>query len=97
MRVFTQTALWMQHCKNLSPEYTKAAKSLAPLVPLYAMDCDDDKNKPVCSEQVLRPFFSAHNVQDRYSWPFCRVFEAFRQSRFVHQLKPGHRADIRIR
>ena len=47
----------MQHCKNLSPEYSKAAKSLAPLVPLYAMDCDDDKNKPVCSEQVLRTFF----------------------------------------
>ena len=56
MRVFTQTTLWMQHCKSLSPEYSKASKSLAPLVPLYAVDCDDDKNKPLCSEQVHLPF-----------------------------------------
>ena len=36
----------------MTPEYSKAAKSLSPLVPFYAVDCDDAKNKPLCGEQV---------------------------------------------
>jgi protein disulfide-isomerase A6 len=41
-----------QHCKAMTPEYSKAAKSLSPLVPFYAVDCDDAKNKPLCGAQV---------------------------------------------
>lgn len=29
------------HCKNLGPEFQKAAGSLAPIVPFYAVDCDE--------------------------------------------------------
>lgn len=43
-----------QHCKSMTPEYSKAAKSLSPLVPFYAVDCDDAKNKPLCGAQVSR-------------------------------------------
>ena len=41
-----------QHCKNLAPEYEKAAKSFNSLVPLYAVDCDAEANKPLCGQQV---------------------------------------------
>ena len=32
------------------PEYSKAARGLHPLVPLYAVDCDE--NRSLCAEQV---------------------------------------------
>ncbi|KIM32824.1 hypothetical protein M408DRAFT_326552 [Serendipita vermifera MAFF 305830] len=49
-------APWCGHCKNLTPEYSKAAKSLAPLVPFYAVDCDEQKNKQLCGEQGIKGF-----------------------------------------
>lgn len=36
----------------MAPEYSKAAKGLHPLVPLYAVDCDDEGNKRLCADQV---------------------------------------------
>ena len=41
-----------QHCRNLAPEYEKVAKSFNNLVPLYAVDCDAEANKPLCGQQV---------------------------------------------
>ncbi len=32
------------------PEYSKAALSLHPLIPLYAVDCDE--NRSLCAEQA---------------------------------------------
>ena len=32
------------------PEYSKAALGLHPLIPLYAVDCDE--NRPLCAEQA---------------------------------------------
>ena len=32
------------------PEYSKAALGLYPLIPLYAVDCDE--NRSLCAEQV---------------------------------------------
>ncbi|KAG8802642.1 hypothetical protein FRC16_009086 [Serendipita sp. 398] len=49
-------APWCGHCKNMSPEYSKAAKSLGPLVPFYAVDCDDSKNRQLCGEQGIKGF-----------------------------------------
>jgi protein disulfide-isomerase A6 len=45
-----------QHCQRLVPEYSKAALGLHPLLPLYAVDCDEDKNKRLCSEQGVKGF-----------------------------------------
>ncbi|KAJ7876250.1 hypothetical protein B0H13DRAFT_2055442 [Mycena leptocephala] len=49
-------APWCGHCQRLVPEYSKAALGLHPLLPLYAVDCDEDKNKRLCSEQGVKGF-----------------------------------------
>lgn len=46
----------IQHCQKLTPEYTKAAQSLSPLVDFYAVDCDADENKRLCAEQGIKGF-----------------------------------------
>jgi len=49
-------APWCGHCQKLTPEYTKAAQSLSPLVDFYAVDCDADENKRLCAEQGIKGF-----------------------------------------
>ncbi|KAK1222113.1 hypothetical protein PQX77_015037 [Marasmius sp. AFHP31] len=49
-------APWCGHCQRMTPEYSKAAKNMSPLIPFYAVDCDDDKNKPLCAEQGVQGF-----------------------------------------
>ncbi|KDQ19485.1 hypothetical protein BOTBODRAFT_126348 [Botryobasidium botryosum FD-172 SS1] len=50
------TAPWCGHCKNLAPEYIRAAESMSPLVAFYAVDCDDEANKRLCGEQGIQGF-----------------------------------------
>lgn len=38
------------------PEYSKAALGLYPLVPSYAVDCDNEKNKRLCAEHGVQGF-----------------------------------------
>lgn len=49
-------APWCGHCQRMVPEYEKAAKGLSPLVPMYAVDCDAEKNKMLCAEQGVKGF-----------------------------------------
>lgn len=49
-------APWCGHCKNLGPEFTAAAQSLTPLIPFYAVDCDDSSNKGLCAEYGIQGF-----------------------------------------
>ncbi|KAK0452711.1 uncharacterized protein EV420DRAFT_679894 [Desarmillaria tabescens] len=49
-------APWCGHCQRLAPEYSKAAQAFHPLVPVYAVDCDDEKNKRLCAEQGVQGF-----------------------------------------
>lgn len=49
-------APWCGHCKNLAPEWKKAAKKLENKVKLGAMDCTDAANKAVCDEYEVKGF-----------------------------------------
>jgi len=47
-------ASWCGYCKAMVPEYNKAALGLHPLVPLYAVDCDE--NRSLCAEHGVKGF-----------------------------------------
>ncbi|GES95003.1 disulfide isomerase [Rhizophagus clarus] len=49
-------APWCGHCKNLAPEYKKAAENLKGLVKVAAIDCDDTSNRNVCSTYEIKGF-----------------------------------------
>ncbi|KDR80941.1 hypothetical protein GALMADRAFT_241499 [Galerina marginata CBS 339.88] len=49
-------APWCGHCQRMVPEYSKAALGLYPLVPVYAVNCHAEKNKPLCAEQGVQGF-----------------------------------------
>ncbi|KAG0378513.1 hypothetical protein BGX24_003592 [Mortierella sp. AD032] len=49
-------APWCGHCKNLVPQYKAAAKNLKGIAKMAAIDCDDDKNKPLCSQYGVTGF-----------------------------------------
>ncbi|THU97674.1 hypothetical protein K435DRAFT_965318, partial [Dendrothele bispora CBS 962.96] len=49
-------APWCGHCQRMAPEYSKAALGLYPLIPTYAVNCDDEKNKRLCAEQGVQGF-----------------------------------------
>lgn len=40
----------------MGPEYAKAALGLYPLIPAYAVDCDDAGNKRLCADQGVQGF-----------------------------------------
>lgn len=49
-------APWCGHCKNLQPAYEKAAKNLAGLAKVAAIDCDAEENKPFCGQMGVKGF-----------------------------------------
>ncbi|KAK0259980.1 hypothetical protein LTS09_005314 [Friedmanniomyces endolithicus] len=49
-------APWCGHCKNLQPAYEKAAKSLAGLAKVGAVNCDAEENKPFCGSMGVQGF-----------------------------------------
>ncbi|KAG9224258.1 hypothetical protein CCMSSC00406_0004757 [Pleurotus cornucopiae] len=49
-------APWCGHCQRMAPEYSRAALGLYPLVPMYAVDCDEQQNKRLCAEQGVQGF-----------------------------------------
>jgi len=49
-------APWCGHCKNLAPEYKKAAKALKGVVGVGAVDCDQEMNKPLCGQYGVQGF-----------------------------------------
>lgn len=50
------TAPWCGHCQRLVPDYTKVAGQLDGVVKLAAIDCDEEKNKPVCGKYGIQGF-----------------------------------------
>ncbi|PCH44526.1 thioredoxin-like protein [Wolfiporia cocos MD-104 SS10] len=49
-------APWCGHCQRMAPEFSKAAEALSPMVPMYAVDCDQQSNKPLCSREGVQGF-----------------------------------------
>lgn len=49
-------APWCGHCKALEPEYKTAAAQLKGSAKLAKMDCDDEKNKGICSRMGVSGF-----------------------------------------
>ncbi|KAJ6442510.1 putative protein disulfide isomerase-related protein A [Purpureocillium lavendulum] len=49
-------APWCGHCQNLKPAYEKAARNLAGLAKVAAIDCDDDANKQLCGSMGVQGF-----------------------------------------
>lgn len=50
------TAPWCGHCQKLVPDYSKVAAQLDGVVKLASIDCDDDKNKPLCGRYGIQGF-----------------------------------------
>ena len=49
-------APWCGHCKNLKPEFEKAAKGLKDLAQVVAVNCDDEANKAFCGSMGVQGF-----------------------------------------
>ena len=49
-------APWCGHCRNLKPEYEKAAKGLKDLAQVVAVNCDDEVNKAFCGSMGVQGF-----------------------------------------
>ncbi|KAF9434308.1 protein disulfide isomerase (PDI) protein [Entomortierella beljakovae] len=49
-------APWCGHCKNLVPHYKAAAKNLHGIAKMGAIDCDNDKNRPICAQYDIKGF-----------------------------------------
>merc|ERR1719300_1420540 len=49
-------APWCGHCKNLAPEFAKAATNLKGMVLFGAVNCDEDSNKPLCGQFQVQGF-----------------------------------------
>ena len=49
-------APWCGHCRNLAPEYQKAAKALKGVANVGAVDCDQESNKPLCGQYGVQGF-----------------------------------------
>jgi protein disulfide-isomerase A6 len=49
-------APWCGHCQNLKQAYEKAAKNLAGLAKVAAVNCDEDSNKPFCGQMGVQGF-----------------------------------------
>ncbi|KAJ5656999.1 hypothetical protein N7507_008949 [Penicillium longicatenatum] len=49
-------APWCGHCQNLKPAYEKAAQNLNGLAKVAAINCDEDENKPFCSQMGVQGF-----------------------------------------
>ena len=47
-------APWCGHCKNLAPEYQKAAKALKGIIGVGAVDCDEHKS--LCGQYGVKGF-----------------------------------------
>ncbi|ORX50935.1 thioredoxin-domain-containing protein [Hesseltinella vesiculosa] len=66
-------APWCGHCKNLAPEWKKAAKNMKNLVTMAAINCDEDQNRPLCGEYGIQGFPTLKLFRPRFTKEGKRV------------------------
>ncbi|KAJ2786802.1 hypothetical protein GGI15_001213 [Coemansia interrupta] len=49
-------APWCGHCKNLEPEYERAASKARGVAKFYAVNCDEDRNRGLCAQYNVQGF-----------------------------------------
>ncbi|KAJ2162348.1 hypothetical protein GGF46_000712 [Coemansia sp. RSA 552] len=49
-------APWCGHCQKLEPAYQRAAARTQGMAKFYAVDCDEEVNKPLCARYNVRGF-----------------------------------------
>lgn len=83
-------APWCVHCKNLKPEYEKAAKSLKDLAQVAAVNCDDESNKAFCGSMGVQGFPTLKIVKPskKKGKPIVEDYQGPRESKgIVEQVK----------
>lgn len=63
MQIVEFYAPWCGHCQNLKPAYEKAARDLAGLAKVAAVNCDDEVNKPFCGSMGVQGFPTLKTVR----------------------------------
>jgi protein disulfide-isomerase A6 len=56
LTLFRFYAPWCGHCKSLAPAYQTAAKSLAGIAKVAAVNCDEEMNKAFCGQMGVQGF-----------------------------------------
>lgn len=49
-------APWCGHCQKLSKTYEKVAKDLKGFAKVAAVNCEDEKSKPLCQKYKIKGF-----------------------------------------
>ena len=49
------------HCKNLAPEWEKAATNLKGIVKIGAINCDEEENKPLAGKYGIQGACPLHS------------------------------------
>eukprot|EP00884_Botryococcus_braunii_P005737 jgi/Botrbrau1/15164/Bobra.0149s0029.1 len=75
-------APWCGHCKALAPAFKKVAEKLEGVVTVGAVDCDNDKNKPLCGRFQVQGFptikiFPASKKKNPYTKKLEKIAEDY--------------------
>ncbi|KAK8203662.1 hypothetical protein IWZ01DRAFT_91090 [Phyllosticta capitalensis] len=76
-------APWCGHCKNLKPAYEKAAKNLAGLAQVAAVNCDDEDNKPLCGQMGVQGFPTLKVVRPGKKRPVVEDYQGARSAKAI--------------
>ncbi|OBT84197.1 hypothetical protein VE02_06589 [Pseudogymnoascus sp. 03VT05] len=76
-------APWCGHCKSLQPAYENAAKKLAGLAKVAAVNCDEDINKQFCGSMGVQGFPTLKIVKPgkKFGKPIVEDYQGAREAK----------------
>jgi len=82
-------APWCGHCKSLAPQYALAANNIKGMIIFGSIDCNDDKNRPLCGQYNIQGFpsikiFPAGN-QEHKSISNVKDYQGQRSAKDIEQ------------